>query len=106
MVQAADQAGHVAAEGKGVAIEYPLQADDAHHRKAEDDGGDGVLLSHHSPVEEAHPRNHEQDQGGADENPGIVCGIDGRAVIPPGRAAEQGQQEHREAEQRSDGWHY
>ncbi len=76
-VQAADEAADVFSEDQGVAVQDPLQAYDAHHGKAEDDRGDGVLLSDHAPVEEAHAGDHDQDQSGADEHPGVVSGIDG-----------------------------
>ena len=53
-----------------------MQAYDAHHAKAKDDRGDGVLLSDHAATKEAHVGDHDQNQSSVDEHPGVVSGVD------------------------------
>jgi hypothetical protein len=77
VVQAADEAADVRAEGQGVAEKQPLHPDQGHEHIIQGQGGQDIFPPGHASVKEGQGRGHHQDQGAACQDPGGVAGVDG-----------------------------
>src|SRR5581483_10776583 len=83
VVQAADDAPMVRAERHGIADDYPLHADQAHHDEALHDGAQDVLATGKASVKEAEAGGHQQDQSRCRQHPGSIAAIDLRHEYTP-----------------------
>ena len=83
VLEAADEAGVVVAEGQGEAEQHPDRGHDAEGDEALHHDGDHVLVTHEPAVEEAETRRHDGDQGGADEHERRVAHVDVTHSLQP-----------------------
>ena len=62
-------------EREAVTDDRPQNGDDRHQAEALHHGGEDVLAAHQAAVEQREAGSgHHQDQGGADQHPGVVAG--------------------------------
>ncbi len=64
-------------KGEAEAYQVPKQADHAEGDEALEHGGDNVLYTDHTTVEERKARRHEQNERGGDNHPGGIRLVDG-----------------------------
>ena len=96
--EAADE-GIPIAEGQAVADDKPEHRHERHEEHALHHGREDVLRAHETAVKEREARpGHHQDEGGADEQPGVVAGVDGwgrvRRLCGDDGEEKQGEGEH------------
>lgn len=82
-------------ESEAVAPEEPLEGHNGYGHHAHEDEREGRLAAAETAVEEADAGNHEENEGGADHDPGHVAGLRRPSVSEaPGRKGESGQNGH------------
>jgi hypothetical protein len=81
----------VGPEGQRVAPQHPLDADEAQDEEAVHDRREDVLAPDETAVEEPERRGHEHDEGGRDQEPRGVAGVDLLHARQSGRGACPGQ---------------